>query len=203
MSLLHRSRALLLLSVALLTSLVVAPAVGAQEARVSGGTTLTLEPEASEALEGLDITASRLRPARAVEGDLRFPLTALRINQRADRISIRHTGGIALRRGDTTVSLRNFFVTAVNRRAALTAVVDGGERITLLRLDPRGAQVTQRRNRVTILNLRGVVTDEAADALNTALDVTAFEDGLVLGTLDTTARFSQAGRRGGNVRFTG
>ena len=75
-----------------------------------GATTLELNPAAVDALTGLGVTPAPIAPARALpSGELAFPITnSFRNALRTGRF--RHSGGISLTAGSTTVNLEDFVI---------------------------------------------------------------------------------------------
>ena len=177
-----------LLAVVLAVGIAAAPASAHHHKSGSGfgATTLTLDPGAVAALTSLGVTPAPIAPARATaSGALAFPITnslgsALRSGQ------IRHSGGISLTAGSTTVALTDFTIDLVQGR--LTALV-GGSRVPILSLDLSRARVRARRGALAIGPVGASLTDTAATALNAAFGLPAgtVPAGLKLG--DATVRY--------------
>src|SRR5687768_12850321 len=105
------------------------------EAKPKGGaTTLALDPGTAQALTDLGVAVSPLRPARAGDAGVAFPVTGGRLDPETYAGRIRHTGGLQLRAGGTRVRVRNFVI-RIDESPDLTAKVAGGPRISLLDLD--------------------------------------------------------------------
>jgi hypothetical protein len=101
--------------------------------------------------------------------------------------TVSHSGGIALSSGDTRVELRKFVIT-LDDTPTLSAKL-GGDRVDILTLDLSGLTIAEGEDGT--LKLGGVVgrlTAGAAAALNDAFGVTAFQEGLVLGTATVDAQ---------------
>jgi len=151
-----------------------------------GATTLALDPGAAAALTGLGVTPAPIAPARALpSGELAFPITnSLRKALRTG--VIRHSGGISLTAGSTTVKLEDFVIDPA--RQQLTARV-GDARLPILALDFSKARIRFSRGGLTIGPVGGSLTAGAADALNAAFGLApgTVPAGLKLG--DATVRY--------------
>ena len=124
--------------VALVALLALAPAASAAKKKTvklapKGATTLALSDGAASALQSLGIAAAPLKPARAGDDGLRFPITAGKLDAKTYAGQIKHVGGISLTRGATRVDLRNFVIN-VDGAPDLTARV-GDSRVSILDLD--------------------------------------------------------------------
>ncbi len=152
-----------------------------------GDTRLRLDPAVASLLGGAGISAAPIAPATAVGGDLAFPVTGGRLGTEDSSGEVRHSGGIRLSDGGTTVDLTSF---TINLDAApdLTALV-GPDRVSILTLDLSQATVSvgKSNGQVTVAGVRANLTAAAAGALNAAFGVTAFEEGQLLGTTVTHA----------------
>ena len=157
--------------------------VNASPARVAlrgGDTTLVLDPGAASALGNLGVTVAPISPAKASGPGLSFPITGGRLNAKTFAGSVTHSGGIAVTAGGTRVELTRFTIN-VDAAPDLTALV-GGERVSILSLDLSGLTSSVKGRRVTLGGVKASLTAAAAGALNGAFGVTAFTEGLVLGT---------------------
>jgi hypothetical protein len=153
-----------------------------------GATTLKLDPAAVEALTGLGVTPAPLSPAKALAADeLAFPITN-RFKSALRTGVIRHSGGISLTAGSTTVELRDFYIDVAGR--VLTAQV-GDARVPILDLDFSEARITFRRGALTVGPVGGSLTEVAAGALDGAFGLPAgtVPPGLKLG--DATVRYKR------------
>jgi hypothetical protein len=151
-----------------------------------GATTLALDPAAVDALTGLGVTPAPIAPARALpSGELAFPITNSFRNALRTGV-IRHSGGISLTAGSTTVNLEDFVIDPYRR--VLTARV-GDARLPILSLDFSHARVRFNGRRLTVGPVGGSLTAGAADALNAAFGLKpgTVPAGLKLG--DATVRY--------------
>lgn len=176
-----------------LGALLVAPAAEAQTIRVNGGST-TLKPDsgAVRAIFGLGIDVSAVAPGRAGAAGFTLPIVRGSITRR--RAVVTHRGGIALTRGDQAVSLTDLVVT-LDRTPDVTAVVNGGARISILDLGGRAPRVTPTRTSVRVSNVTVRLTPAAAGALNSAFATSVFKPRQVLGQTTTRARVAAPRRR--------
>ncbi len=190
-------RRVLPLLLALLAAFAVAAAPASADHRGGSGakygaTVLKLDPAAVQALTGLGVTPAPIAPARALDATtLSFPIVnsfgdALRTGQ------IRHSGGISLTAGTTTVPLKDFYIDPLKQE--LTADV-GGTRLAILKLDFGKARVAFRRGRVVIGPVAGSLTAGAAGALDSAFGLPSgtVPPGLKLG--DAFVKYRLSGRR--------
>ena len=176
----------LLLAVLALLAVTAAPAMAGDRHSRYGATTLELDPGAVAALTGLGVAPAPIAPARALDsGELSFPIVnslgnALRTGQ------IRHSGGISLTAGGTTVELTNFNIDPLRRQ--LTARV-GDARVPILSLDFSHARLSVKWGSFRLGPVGGSLTDVAAGALNSAFGLPAgtVPAGLKLG--DATVRY--------------
>ena len=186
-----RPRPLLALALALTALLAIAPASASawnhhHQRGGNGVTTLALDPAAAAALTGLGVTPAPVAPARALpSGELAFPITNSLRNALRTGV-VRHSGGISLTAGSTTVALTDFNIDVA--RQVLTAKV-GDARLPILSLDFSDARIKLRHGRLTIGPVGGSLTQGAADALNAAfgLEPGTVPAGLKLG--DATVRY--------------
>jgi hypothetical protein len=177
--------------VALVALLALAPAASAGKKKTvklapKGATTLALSDGAASALQSLGIAAAPLKPARAGDDGLRFPITAGKLDAKTYAGKIKHVGGISLTRGATRVDLRNFIIN-VDAAPDLTARV-GDSRVSILDLDLSDAKITKSGRRLTIAGVKATLTKTAADALNAAFETDAFAKGLEIGTATVSGR---------------
>jgi hypothetical protein len=177
-------------SLAAALALVVAPAADAKRKPVKlapkGATTLALSDGAAGALQSLGITVAPLKPARAGDAGIAFPITAGKLDRKTYAGRIKHTGGLSLTRGSTVVKLRNFWIN-VDKAPDLTARV-GAARVSILDLDLSGAKITRSGRELTIAGVRATLTEAAANALNSAFGTDAFAEGLEIGTATVSGR---------------
>jgi hypothetical protein len=179
---------------ALVVLLALAPAADAAKKKTvklapKGATTLALSDGAAAALTSLGIAAAPLKPARAGDAGLAFPITAGKLDSKTYAGKIKHVGGISLTRGATRVELRNFIIN-VDKGPDLTARV-GDARVSILDLDLSNAEISASGRKLTIAGVKATLTKGAADALNAAFKTDAFKQGLELGTATVSGRVAK------------
>lgn len=151
-----------------------------------GSTNLTLDPATAQALVDLGVMAAPIGPASVLpSGALAFPITGGGANTSTFAGAVRHSGGISLTSGSTTVELTDFTIN-VDADPDLTAMV-GDQRVSILSLDLSSLEARVTGKRIRLANVRADLTQAAADALNAAFGVTAFTEGLTLGTATVNA----------------
>jgi hypothetical protein len=151
-----------------------------------GATTLALSDDAAGALQSLGITLGVLKPARAGDDGVAFPITAGKLNAKTYAGRIKHVGGLSLSRGSTVVKLRNFWID-VDKSPSLTARV-GSSRVEILDLDLSDAKISKSGRKLTIAGVKATLTDDAAAALNGAFSTDAFKEGLSIGEATVSGR---------------
>lgn len=167
-----------------------APTASAKTLKVkkTGGTTLTLDAGTAAALTSLGVTVSPIAPAKGVSGGVRFPVTGGKLDSKTLAGNIRHSGGLRFSNGTTTVDLTRFTIN-IDSDPDLVATV-GGSRVSILKLDLSNLKNRSKGNSIKLSGVKATLTAEAAAALNGAFGVTAFTEGLTLGTasVKTTVR---------------
>ena len=98
---------------------------------------------------------------------------------------IRHSGGISLTAGSTTVELTDFNIKLL--KGQLYGRVNGSDRVALLDLDYSDVGIGFRGGRLVVGPVGTTLTAGAATALNDAFGVDALTDDTVLG--DATIRY--------------
>jgi hypothetical protein len=186
----RRSRLAAGLVPALAAGALVAPgavAAPVQKVALTGGsTTLKLAPGTAKALDDLRVTVGLVKPARAAQAGPAFPIVGGRVDATSMAGRIRHSGGLKLSAGGTTVRATRYTI-RIKKRPDLTARI-GSARVRLLALDLSKAKITKHGNRVKVARVKAFLTRPAAKALNAAFDVTAFKAGLRVGTATVRAR---------------
>ena len=159
-----------------------------------GATTLTLDPGAANALQSLGISAAPIGGS-----SLAFPITGGELNAKTFAGTIRHSGGIALTKGATTVQLTDFQI-GIDSAPELTALV-GGNRVPILTVDLSALKSDISGGTITLTGAALKLTAAAAGALNQAFATTAFTEGLLLGT--ATVRANPPAAHSASVRSYG
>ena len=144
-------------------------------------------PGAVAALTGLGVAPAPIAPATALpSGELAFPITNAPFSALLSG-AIRHSGGISLTAGATTVKLENFYIDPLRRQ--LTATVNGGARVPILDLNFSQTRICLGGRALNVGPVGGALTGVAAGALDGAFGLPAgtVPPGLKLG--DATVRY--------------
>jgi hypothetical protein len=151
-----------------------------------GSTDLTLDPGTAQALSDLGVAVAPVGPASVTpQGAVAFPITGGKVEASSFAGTIRHSGGISLSAGDVQVDLTRFRIN-VDEDPDLTALV-GGQRVSILSLDLSGLKAKVKGKKITLSGVSASLTADAAAALNGAFGVSAFTEGLTLGTAQVNA----------------
>ena len=148
--------------------------------RALGDTTLALDSGTASALEGLGIHVGLVGSATGESDGVAFPITGGRLGVADLAGDITHSGGLSVTSGDVMVELTEFTIN-IDDDPDLTAIVAGGDRVSILSLDLSGASIDTPGLHVTVAGVKANLTMAAADALNAAFSTTAFSEGLLLG----------------------
>jgi hypothetical protein len=180
-------RRLLVLSTVVTALLVTAPAALAghgKPPKAYGDTTLTVDPGTLEALGSLGVSPGVVPPAGLDGATYSFPITNPLRSAVWTKV-IRHSGGITLSAGGTTVALTDFDIAL--RKRLLFGKVNGAGPVALLDLDYSRKRIKFRGGRLVIGPIGTTLTQGAAEALNAAFGVSALSDETVIG--DVTVRY--------------
>ena len=168
-----------------------APTVGTY----GGTTTVELDAGFVTALDSLGVELGLAGNASAGAAGVGFPIPAGEIDLETAAGQIVHTGGITLTAGELTVTLSSFIIDTTGDSPVLTGLVKSNNdllfRAPLFDLDLPALTLPLRTSRLGRLPIPGVgatLTAEAADLLNAVFEVTAFEEGFVIGEASVLAR---------------
>ncbi len=153
---------------------------GTANAALKGKTTLALDPGAAGALTSLGVSVAPVAPATAGADGVSFPITGVGGSLFPPALKVKHSGGLSLSAGPTTVNLTNYTI-MIDRSPDLVATVNGGPRVSILKLDLSKARLGIGGGGLTLGPVKASLTQSAASALNGAFGVSAFTKGLVLG----------------------
>jgi hypothetical protein len=156
---------------------------------VGGKTSVTLSSDFVNALNTLKVTPGAVGSARLKQGVASFPIVSGAGDQGSMKLEVNHRGGLYLQAGSTIVELTDYAITNLDGKPVLTGLVKANGslvgRISLFNLAPtEGPKVTPAHDN-TQIQLKGVgvkLAKPAADALNGVFKVTAFKEGLNIGT---------------------
>ncbi len=198
----YKPRFLALLSAAsmMMTIGLATPATSAPTADFVGGSTkVTLSSEFVNALVSLKVTPGVVSKGKLRRGIASFPITSGAGDLGTIKLEVNHQGGLSLTGGSTIVELTDFSITNLGDKPILTGLVKANDslvgRIPLFNLALSGNPtvrpiVGNHSNQLTQVELKNVnvtLSQEAANALNSVFNVTAFQAGLNIGTAAVTA----------------
>lgn len=175
------------------------PAQAASVKLAGGGTTLKLAPAAGKALKSLGVSVSPTGKAKASSKGITFPITGGKLDPATGAGTIRHTGGLRLKAGKTSVVLSDYTVVSAGPKKSSMSVKVGKARAKLL--VPAVSKVKLTRDGLGIVLSRVDIhlTKAGASALNKTFDVKAFKGGFKLGTATVAATPSQIAFAGGQT----
>lgn len=166
------------------------PAVAAPSADFVGGkTSVTLSSDFVNALTSLKVTPGTVGAARLNRGVASFPIVSGAGDLGSVKLEVNHRGGLSLKAGGILVELTDYSITNFDGKPVLTGLVKANDnlvgRIPLFNLTlTEGPKATSAHGN-TQIQLKGVgvkLSKPAADALNGVFKVTAFKEGLNIGT---------------------
>jgi hypothetical protein len=166
------------------------PAIAAPSADFVGGkTSVTLSRDFVNALTTLKVTPGTIGGARLKQGVASFPIVSGAGDLGTVKLEVNHRGGLSLKAGSTIVELTDYAITNLDGKPVLTGLVKANDslvgRIPLFNLAlTEGPKATSVHGN-TQIDLKGVgvtLAKPAADALNGVFKVTAFKEGLNIGT---------------------
>ena len=181
----------------------VAPAAQAKALRLDGvRTTLTTDPATTTVLFGAGIIPLPIAPtpvtATADAAKYSFPVTGGRVDSKTLAGSIRHSGGLLLayRNADNSwkaLSLAKFTIN-IDAEPDLTAVVNGGDRASIAKLDLSGITVKKfmknGRSFIRISDVGVTLNKTATDAIDATFG-TSLPDEVPLGSAMVLARVAR------------
>jgi hypothetical protein len=171
------------------------PAIAAPSADFVGGrTSVSLSGDFVNALTALKVTPGTVGSGRLRQGVASFPITSGAGDLGTVKVEINHRGGLSLTAGTTIVELTDYSITNLDGKPVLTGLVKANDnlvgRVPLFNLELTSGPKTQTNHGATQLLLTGVkvtLTQTAADALNGVFGVTAFKQGLSIGTANVNS----------------
>lgn len=149
-------------------------------------TEVTLSSTFLQAATALGLTLHPVRPGRISKGKARFPITVGELDLANAKGEIQHSGGLRISKEGVVVELTLFIIDTTGT-PVLTGLVKANDsvvgRIPLfdLQLPPLTLPLPQQ-SRLSVPNVAVTLSNEAATALNNAFGVTAFSEGLAIGT---------------------
>lgn len=151
---------------------------------VGGRSVLKLDPELQRVLNAANVEIAPVGDASKVAGGIALPITAGELDIDTPSGTIEHAGGLEFSALGTSVRAEDLLIRPED--GVVTAQVHG-ERIPLLSADVGRPRVVDTSDTIVLPN-EVSVGDRAVAALNDALGVEVFEDGLRLGRLTASAK---------------
>ncbi|MFM2430771.1 MAG: hypothetical protein RLZZ511_1984 [Cyanobacteriota bacterium] len=154
-----------------------------------GRTSVTLSQDFVGALTALKVTPGTIGNGRLKQGVASFPIVSGAGDLGAVKLEVNHAGGLSLTAGKTIVELTDYSITNLDGKLVLTGLVKANDnlvgRIPLFDLALSGAPKTATVHsglQVTVSDVKVTLSKPAAEALNGVFQVTAFKEGLKIGT---------------------
>jgi hypothetical protein len=160
---------------------------------LSGGKTLLkIDKDIAAALSDVGVEVEATEAAvgpTAKHPSCAFPIVGGKVDKNPLGGRIVHSGGLSFSAGSKSVVVKRFVIEL--NRAVLTAKVAGtDQRITLLRLGtPDGVKVGD--GRIVLKGVDAKLTNQAAEALNEALDTDLFAGGLLIGEATVITKYGE------------
>jgi hypothetical protein len=166
------------------------PAIAAPSADFIGGrTSVALSSDFVNALTTLKVTPGTVGNGQLKRGVASFPIVSGAGDLGTVKLEINHRGGLSLKAGSTVVELTDYAITNLDGKPVLTGLVKANDnlvgRIPLFNLSLTEGPKATPGHSSTQIQLKGVgvkLAKPAADALNSVFQVTAFKEGLNIGT---------------------
>ncbi len=162
----------------------------------SGNTAVTFSPQLVSAAASLHVTIGGIAPAAFnASGAAVFPFLDGAIDAANAEGEIIHGGGLSLAGGSTKVTLTDFIIDTTGSQPVLTglATLNGSVvgRLPLFNLALPGLALPlapDASGKIVVRNVVVALTAQAASALNSAFNVTAFSQGQSVGTAKVRAK---------------
>jgi hypothetical protein len=145
--------------------------------------TVILNPEMDKLLKENEITVSAVAPA-TYNKTLVWPVSGGQIHAATVSGTIEHTGGVKLSHAGKSITLTSFITNTSTKQ--VTALV-GGQRIPVFDINTSTeTRHSETGGAIVIGGLAFTLTEEAANAVNSALGVSAFKKGQIFGAATET-----------------
>lgn len=168
---------------------------------VSGNTTVQLSPTFTGALASLHVSAAASSPARLSGANASFPIPGGEVDLGTVKGEIEHNGGLDLIAGARKVNISSFVIDTTGPSPVLTGLVKVDDtllgRLTLFDLGLTSGPQVKRSAYSGKLKISGVqvtLSADAAAALNSVFNVTAFTAGLPVGVATVDSSFVEPDR---------
>ena len=153
-----------------------------------GKTVLVLNAGTAKVLKANGVSVAPIKGAYASGKGIAFPITGGKVDKKTAAGTIKHSGGLRFSAGKVSLGVQDFVIDS--KKGVLTARVSGTKtRVPLLNLDLSDASIKSGKGSLTVKNVRGTLTKEAAAALNKTFGVTLFKAGIPIGTATVKARY--------------
>jgi hypothetical protein len=156
---------------------------------VGGKTSVTLSSDFVNALTTLKVTPGTVGSARLKKGVVSFPIVSGAGDLGTVKLEVNHRGGLSLKADNAVVELTDYAITNLDGKPVLTGLVKANGsfvgRIPLFNLASTEEPKVTSAHGNTQIQIKGVgvkLAKPAADALNGVFKVTAFKEGLNIGT---------------------
>jgi hypothetical protein len=156
---------------------------------VGGKTSVSLSSDFVNALTTLKVTPGTVGGAQLKRGVASFSIVSGVADLGSAKLEVNHRGGLSLKAGGTIVELTDYAITNLDGKPILTGLVKANDnlvgRIPLFNLALTEEPTSMSNHGNTKIQLKGVgvkLSKPAADALNGVFKVTAFKEGLNIGT---------------------
>lgn len=163
---------------------------------VNGATSVTLSNELVSALSSLGVQPGVVGRGRLNHGTVFFPISGGSADLGTIKVEVIHQGGLSFKAGNTIVRLTDFIITNLDGKLVLTGAVTVNNnlvtRAPLFNLALSSTPTVLGTTTRGVLNVRQVrvtLSKEAAAALNQAFNVTAFQEGIPIGTAEIRGGF--------------
>lgn len=178
-----------------LTFLPLMSAAAPTETTRGGATTVALAPEFLGALQTLQVAPGAIAPGKlvATTRSVRawFPITTGAVDLGTLKAEIAHEGGLSLTAGGTRVELTSYAIEIESGGSLLTGLAVVNDtlvgRIPLFDLDLAAADIDRKGNLLEVDGVNATLNGTAATALNAIFGVTAFQQGIPIGTAKVRA----------------
>lgn len=155
-----------------------------------GDTRVVLAPELVSALGALSVAVAPTYPAKLKKGEARFPIPTGEIDLGTLKGEVVHAGGLSLSAGGTIVDLSSYVIDTTGSAPVLTGLVKVNDsvlgRLPLFNLTLGSAPVVRdlyaRAGSLQLSDVQLTLTADAAAALNSVFSVSAFAEGVPVGT---------------------
>lgn len=160
-------------------------------------TSITLSDDFLGAATALNLTLGRVKPGRVKGAVATFPIPIAEVDAENAAGEIIHSGGLSIATDAVTVELTQFIIDTTGTPVITGLVKADGSVVSRIELfDVQLPELTlplTKVNRVTIPGATLTLTDTAAATLNSVFSVSAFAEGLSIGS--ATIRLQKRGSR--------